>query len=581
MAMSEHFGAQRDARRALCGRFAPLLAALDHADTARSTDTPEMAEARAHLATCPYCQADQRDYAALDGAVRATFGPVTAAPFRTADLLMAIGATSEPRRAGDPIRSVRYVKDFEDTEGQTMTPNTDERAPDGAAPAALLAAQPDSRPLRRQALTLSFSATAAAVVLIVIVVSLFGVHWRLTGTHTTAKPIANARGQVFLPGYSTLVAISMDSPTDGWALGDATPQSGSGGIAAAGFYHFDGVHWRLAQRISGVNITGVNSATLTMFSHSNGWAYDGLGSVFQYDGARWQSVAVNLPGGEHASHVLTLDMLSSTEGWASAYITSAGGVANIGFLHYANQQWTAELAPTVLPGLDNANLTITGISALPRGDVWAVGFAPIYRATGMPTSTVALVFHRVAGVWQIASRLNAPAMNGMLAPRDIYMSSATSGWMVGDISTNHPNSEGYSTIKHALLMRYDGAQWTQVSVPLTLPTNGDSLFHLMATEPDNIWVALQTTTGLVTPKGLEVIGGFLHYDGATWSEVTPIPSVERITMIHHMNYTIAPDGAIWSVGNAEDGQSTQKTSGLFVCSLKNGAWSVSTFAASK
>ncbi len=474
-------------------------------------------------------------------------------------------------------------------EGHTTMQDTDERAPDGAAPLSLRPSR--GAALRRNALTLGFSATAVAVVLVVVAVSLFGSHWRPTGPHTTATSTAGLRGQVIgqvmLPGYSSLVSISMDSPKDGWALGDASYMTNSGIVNAVGFYHYVGSTWRLDGRIDNVNAQLMPTATITMFSPSNGWAFDGMGTVFQYDGARWQSIAIS-PTGAQGARVLTLHMISPEEGWAAAYITSASGSHSIGFLHYDHQQWTAESAPTDLPGLDSANLSIVGFSAQPGGDAWAVGNAPVSGPTGAPLPIVGLVFHRIAGAWQLVSRLYTPTAEGTidphgpnLVPRDIYMSSPTSGWIVGNIASSQTNPEGYTTTTHALLMRYDGAQWTQVAAPLPLQTNGDQMFHLMATGPDNIWAAVATSAGSIMPTGLQVTGGFLHYDGAAWSEVTPTPAVKGIAFIHPMNYTIAPDGAIWSAGIAGTGPNTHADTGLFICSLKNGVWSASTFSSGK
>lgn len=568
-----------NAPRAACQQFAPTLALLDalHDDAWQA--------AQAHLAGCAWCQADQRAYSRFDVALRNYAGPAAGAAFSTANLLANIGATVEPHAASASIRSVRYVKDFDDLGGMETMSETEQHDPaTTAGPERKVATIPNvhlEARLSQRAWAIGFSATAAALVLIVVAVSLFGSHWRLTGSHATATPTASAHGQVFLARYGPIVAISMDSPTDGWALGDGTRPGGS--LAAAGFYHFDGSHWRLAQTFKGIEINGIENASVTMFSRTDGWAFNGLGTLFHYDGTSWQATAITTASGEHVVHLIALDVVSPTEGWAAAYMgVGATGAGDIGFLHYTNQQWTVERVPTALPGVDVANLNITGISALPGGDVWAVGVAPASGATGGPPATtpttVALVFHRVAGVWQVANRLTAPTAGDSLNPRDIYMSSPTSGWIVGDIDSYQQNPEGYSTTTHALLMRFDGTQWTQVSVPINSPTDNDSLFHLMATGPNNIWVEVRTTAGTVMPGGLEVLGELLHYDGSAWSAVSPTPSPQGIVTIQVTNFTLAPDGSIWSAGSARNGQNTP---GPFICSFRNGTWTASTFSASK
>ncbi len=156
--------------------------------------------------------------------------------------------------------------------------------------------------------------------------------------------------------------------------------------------------------------------------------------------------------------------------------------------------------------------------------MWAVGGAP--PANPQPTlSGVGLIFHRVNGVWQVATALNSIHSSTELDPYGIYMTSSTSGWIVGGAHQSKQSSEGYTTVSHALLLRYDGHRWTQVTAPLGTVTENDSLQQIVGTGPNDIWASGRSSADAVTSTGLQISSLLLHYDGASWSQVTPSISV--------------------------------------------------------
>ena len=93
---------------------------------------------------------------------------------------------------------------------------------DETTPAATaLAQRATAGPSRRQ----PFIALAAAVLIIAVGVTLFGVYGaRLRGggssTATVATTCAPGQARAHLPAYADLSDISMVSATDGWAVGD-------------------------------------------------------------------------------------------------------------------------------------------------------------------------------------------------------------------------------------------------------------------------------------------------------------------------------------------------------------------------
>ncbi|MDE3231443.1 MAG: hypothetical protein KGO05_16310, partial [Chloroflexota bacterium] len=184
---------RNDAPRAACAQFAATLAMLDAPDL----DPTARAAALAHLAICPYCQADQAADARLAADLRATFGADAPAPFHTADLLAAIGATSEPAPAPRPatqptasaIRSVVDLGAFGDTGGKDTVNDfgrqtTDRQRRDTHADARRAAPIPSPRSDTRSGWgrwTTPLAAVAVALVVIVVAATLFSLRGRPSG----------------------------------------------------------------------------------------------------------------------------------------------------------------------------------------------------------------------------------------------------------------------------------------------------------------------------------------------------------------------------------------------------------------
>lgn len=608
--MSEQERASRDA----CARYAPALAALD----APGLDANERSAALEHLANCAYCQADQRAYAQLDSELRGAFGPAAASPLRTAALLAAIGATHEPapqpRRASQPVReAIRSVVDLGDIDtlgGSSRMSETDGRGTDSdvesGREARQLAAIPTLRPGPRgrggqRRWAVGFSAVAAVVVFVVVAATLFASHAARPGVPQTAHnaatrtAMAQATASAQL-GAGSLNIISMDSPTDGWAIGSApsAPGSGQNQNPAALIYHYDGAQWTLKAQVTGFNALGGGDtpAWIKMFSATDGWAFDGAGDILHYDGTAWRQAPISLLGGVKVNGVIAFDMVSPTEGWAVANVTTAAG-PTITFLHYLSprwgSQWSMEQSAIAVPGLNmsSPSLSIYGFSATTNGDAWAVGAAYASVTNGQGTSNQAgLIFHRVNGVWRVASALNQPNASTELIPSSIVMTSPTSGWIAGASRLLTPSSNGTFDTDHALLMRYTGAHWIPVTLPIDFPSDGDFLNQIVANGPNDIWVEGNTNSGSVTAAGAQIYALLLHYDGKSWSQSKPDVSVSGGYQANVANIALAPDGSLWAAGSAmkmydAQGYPVQNVLNPLVWLYRNGIWSPVPIASGK
>jgi hypothetical protein len=617
--------------RGACDRYAPTLALLD--DPSVAIDPAERAAALEHLAGCVLCQADQAADARMDAALSRAFGPQAGSPLRTRDLLLAIGATSEPAPhitvtpapgAANPIRSVVDLGAFEGgfermsesdeanhaASGAASDETSGAAAPLGApprqpAPARKVAAIPSLRPAPRRrpssrALAMGFSATAAAVILVVVAATLFASRGRAP-THTIAaqhaSATATAQAELVATTLGAVYAISMDSPTDGWALGDATPPpppNTNGSVQpVAALYHYDGTQWTLKQRVAGYPVGFGSSTSLRMFSPTDGWAFGEANTVLRYDGTTWRMERISLSGGAQIDNVFASDIVSPTEGWAIAYISpSSGGVA-LGFLRLDGSQWTVEQTGIKLPSdLDPQSVQITHMAALPGGDVWATGSANVNVTSSVATATAnagnnpeqrSFLIHRAYGVWTVDEAVSLPANASSVQLNDITMTNATSGWAVGQMTVNMQSIAGgpQLAVQQPLLLRYDGARWTPVQTPPNLNAS-NGLVSVTASGPANVWVFVGSTGFDINPGGVVVSAIFLHYDGATWSEVQgTFPGVSTAsasnTSISAM--ALGPDGTLWCMGALLISvQNHQGTFDPLIFSYRGGVWSKATIA---
>ena len=599
--------------RGACDRYAPTLALLD--DPSVAIDPAERAAALEHLAGCALCQADQAADARIDAALSRAFGAQAGSSLRTRDLLLAIGATSEPAPhitvtpapgAAHPIRSVVDLGAFEG--GFERMSESDEAngaasaTTSGATPALRqpeparkvvaipsLRPAPHSRPSSR-ALAMGFSATAAAVILVVVAATLFASRGRapantIAAQHASAT--ATAQAKLAATTLGAVYTISMDSPTDGWAIGDATPLAQPSNAPAqmtAALYHYDGRQWRLAQRVPGMGATGpIGAAYLKMLLPRDGWIFDGADTLLHYDGTSWKPVSITLAGNEHVTHLNALDFASSTEGYAVAYLNGgAAGSGAIGFLRYDGQQWSVDQTAISAPDLDVAHMAINRVFALPGGDAWAIGVAFEKANTAAPIPSVGLIFQRVGGVWSIESELNQPSADTSVNPRDLYMSSPTSGWIVGESGQTVSNSEGTTTNSHALLLRYDvpqyGNRWIPVNLPIETPSMSDGLDQIVAAGPDNVWVNGSSSFSTIT-AGVAYYALLLHYDGVNWTQTPPSLNLTGVTSASVNSVSLTADGTLWGAGGVEKGSSEQESPAPLFTSYRDGAWSVTPFTA--
>ncbi|HEX8726974.1 MAG TPA: hypothetical protein VF739_00035, partial [Ktedonobacterales bacterium] len=432
--------------------------------------------------------------------------------------------------------------------------------------------------------TTPFATVAVALVVIVVAATLFSLRGRPSGgtgsnsTHANATATALAQAQPGSVNGGFVLAVSMDSPTDGWAIGQPgdtpahpTPSSGGAPAPSAVLYHYNGSAWVQSASVANFQLGGgIGDAYFKMLSPTDGWAFDGDRSLYHYDGSAWRAVAISLPG-VSSVYIQSIDMVSPSLGWAAVNI----GGGRIRFARYDGARWTLEPI-TGLPATVNASgFAIAGITVTPQGDAWAVGAgSPPNPTPGM--SGVGLVFHRVGGQWVAQAPLNTPSAKVAINPYGIYMSGPNSGWIIGEQEQNKTTSEGTRSITHTLLLRYDGQRWTQITVPLGTVTDYETLTQIVGVGPDNIWVSGRSSAGQVIAGGVQVDALLLHFDGQSWSQVWPDAPIHNVTAISvsYSGLAMSSDGTLWAVGGASLVQDQQAQNGPVFWRYSGGAWSL-------
>jgi hypothetical protein len=536
-----------------------MLAALDEYNEL-ALEMEALAEARAHLAGCARCQARRRTWARLDGALRASLAPTAATPaLTTADLLAAIGADHEPRERRLPMLSVIALRNEDDMDEETQMPaaETSQSAPVDDASSATLAANdivrpafpplPELKPARpqspwRRALT-GLVAVASVAALVAGVTGALNLTGRLHGAHATNRTLsasatqttlANQTAQAGVSSNYQIVALSMDSPGDGWAVA----VNEFGGSPSSTILHID--HGVMVKQV--VLPDSVFGATaLRAFSTTNVWLM--LNNLYHYDGQSWTKVSLPLPADAEPGTVLSLQaftMLTPVAGWAIASYILAENSPNpptlFAFYRYDGSTWHRDAADSAATASAVANLPdsgqtssngaqlyqISGISALPGGDVWATGFVLFSDPNIAYTTYKSTIYHRTSGVWHIMRTVKDVEYTG------IAMVSPSLGWIAGEQTqvtrVNAPVAPYTITNQIPMALVWDGTRWSPAGVPQPSQTQVSAQFgSVVASGPANAWIVGLPNSSSFTASGQYVSDNtyLAHFDGARWSSVAP------------------------------------------------------------
>jgi hypothetical protein len=518
----------------ICASFAAILPVLDEP----GIDARQAAEARAHLATCAYCQAQVAGYYRLETAMRRALGP---------------SGTPRPRTE-DIMSELLHEKSGEQPALEAATP----LKPAPRAP----------RPGRTRRFISGLAALAAVLVVAILAAGIFATHPHSTPgtTSTTSTPTVIAP----TPGtQSGLNDVAMVSASEGWAVGyREVGDSASGQQQTAMLLHY--AHGAWTQFLTPIQGYSVQLNSISMLSPTDGWAagyqeISGQSSqtiLLHYNGHTWASIANNVPGG-----IAHLQMLSDTDGYA------LGGTSLSDILHYDGHNWTVQPLPSSLgAGTSNA-VQMSDLFMLSPTDGWAVGsMNPILsgRQTSASDLPSGLILHYTGGQWTLAQTIPNAELG------HIALASASDGWASGSNITPFPNAVGFT--QSALLLQYANGRWAAVASPTTNAAGYGKLFQRPHT--DAWMIADQNVAPDPQPTLLQDLGGGL------WA-INVLPEIQDAQSYTFSSVFMTSPKEGWLVGTVtlkpnQSGQSSP-TPGFSYAPLEtsalilhdhNGVWSM-------
>jgi hypothetical protein len=305
-------------------------------------------------------------------------------------------------------------------------------------------------------------------------------HW--DGNTWTVFPTPNAQGT-----QNALLGADAPSSDDVWAVGYSKPRGYRTLVE-----RWNGTSWKVVQSpnvgtesnaLVGVDVVGPDLAWAVGYYRQDKTHRKTL--ILRWDGASWSVVPSPSPG-SLSNALLGIAAVDEDNIWAVGYKKSSGAGYRSLVLRYDGTAWTEVKVPTAGDG-DNV---LTGVSAVPGGEVWAAG----YLVSG--TRHKALTLRHDGVAWD-----RVPSANGgedVTALRDIDASSPTDAWAVG--LEYRANRDQYA----ASTQRWDGSSWTAVPSAISQSSTNKSEMLAVAKAPgtSQVWAAGQpANVETICPSG--------------------------------------------------------------------------------
>jgi hypothetical protein len=295
--------------------------------------------------------------------------------------------------------------------------------------------------------------------------------------------------------YPTLNAVDALSASDAWAAGTYTVDNRGKTL----MLHWNGTSWaRVPTPSPAAGPSRQNALSyLSMDSATDGWATGyytkGAGTpvsmMLHWDGTTWTQVA-----GPDMTSLGTVFSLSPTQAWVVGSIETSPHVYTLDISNWNGTTWST---PTVIPLPAGAlGFGLDSLSADSPTDLWAVGG---YNGTGISNRTWAL--HWNGTTWTQAAT-PVPGESSNLT--GVTVLSLTDAYAVGtyDNGTHFPQ---------AIVLQWNGTKWTRVSVPQ--PGASNSLNAVAAAGPGDVW-AVGTYNLSRKPRKTLILNG----NGTSWTQ---------------------------------------------------------------
>jgi erythromycin esterase-like protein len=305
---------------------------------------------------------------------------------------------------------------------------------------------------------------------------------------------------VSVNGLNGVAAVSAHSV---WAVGSAA--TGKPLIE-----HWDGRDWRQVPSASprGAQESLLNAVAAT--GSSTAWAvgYYNTGKTIKtlierWNGRGWVQVTSPNPGGVHGSFLLGVAAAGSSSAWAVGYFSTGKTIKTL-IERWNGRGWVQVTSPS--PGGSYARSALNGVAAAGKSSAWAVGyyFGPPIRP---------LIERWNGRAWKVVTSPNPGGRDGG-ALNAVTTVGDSGAWAAGNVGTR--------TVDEALIERWNGRAWKQVTSPRPVGSRGSNLTAIAARSPANAWaVGYYFADTHVEPAVKTVIE---RWNGRAWKqEPSPNP----------------------------------------------------------
>jgi hypothetical protein len=267
------------------------------------------------------------------------------------------------------------------------------------------------------------------------------VHWNGSAWKQVASPNPPKTSPDFF-------SLSMDSATDGWALGQASTRTGTVTSLVA---HWNGTSWQQVTTSPSFFFAGVASLSPTnataVGSEQTG-SHTFTPAAFHWNGTSWaQTATLPPPRGVPASQLVGADGLSAPSAadmWTLGARQTSAGARNLAW-HWNGTRWTVMAVPS--PGITTTGESgLVSVAAISPANVWAVGFT----ATSNAQATVSVHWNGTS--WSQVATPNPGGSNESAVLNGLAAAGPGNIWAVGYYYT------GFQ-IPNTLILRWNGTRW--------------------------------------------------------------------------------------------------------------------------
>jgi hypothetical protein len=329
-------------------------------------------------------------------------------------------------------------------------------------------------------------------------------------------------------GFNALYGVSCTSDSDCWAVGFEN----GGSLAQTLIERWDGTSWTIHDSPNvGSQHNVLNGVTCVAASDCRAVGYTGVAGaksalVAQWDGSGWTSSPLTNQVTSQEETLSDITCNSATDCWAVG--DSYNGVAHQTLIERWNGvSWSNTIAP--VGGVDNYLFSVACASP---SDCWAVGHSS--NAAADPSQfDQNLILHWNGSVWLPSA---APLDQGSTYANDLAGVACESGsecWAVGSMQ---PAGSG-----RPLIVRWDGTSWTSVATPDVSAKPSNFLDGVTCVSESDCWAVGFDFYGVVA-RSLT-----MHWDGTSWGIIdSPNTALDRNNYLGDVTCLSTSD--CWTVG---------------------------------